>query len=154
PSRCCTGYAGRCPSRPVASTCHPWSSSPRSTSCKSSSSAVSRTSRFLFGNALPNTAQLCTQTSCGVRFVIRVQPPGPRDQIVGLIGNAVKVQVTAAPVEGAANEAVVTLLARWLAVPRRAVAIVRGQTARDKLVEVASDRPAELAARIATLAAT
>ncbi len=88
-----------------------------------------------------------------MRFLIRVHPRGQRDQVIGLIGNAFKVQVTAPPVDGAANEAVVALLAHWLAVPRRTVSIVRGQTGRDKVVEVASDRPAELAARIAALAA-
>lgn len=60
-----------------------------------------------------------------------------------------KVQVTAPPVDGAGNRAVVDLLADWLGVPRRSVVVLRGQSARDKLVEVASDDPEGLARIIA-----
>ena len=58
---------------------------------------------------------------------MRVQPRSARDRVVGLHGGALKVQVTAPPVDGAANRAVIELLAEWLGVPRRAVAVVRGQ---------------------------
>jgi uncharacterized protein YggU (UPF0235/DUF167 family) len=59
-----------------------------------------------------------------------------------------KVQVTAPPVEGAGNRAVVDLLSEWLGVPRRSVAVLRGQSARDKLVEVVSEDPEGLARMI------
>jgi uncharacterized protein YggU (UPF0235/DUF167 family) len=59
-----------------------------------------------------------------------------------------RVQVTAPPVDGAANRAVVDLLAEWLGVPRRLVAVIRGELARDKLVEVVSDDPQRLARSI------
>ena len=49
---------------------------------------------------------------------------------------ALKVRLNAAPVDGAANEELVEVLASWLDVPRRAVAIVTGETARVKVVEV------------------
>ena len=60
-----------------------------------------------------------------------------------------KVQVTAPPVDGAGNRAVVDLLAKWLGVPRRSVTVLRGETARDKLVEVVSDDPEGLARMVA-----
>ena len=64
-------------------------------------------------------------------------------------GGVVRVHVTAPPVEGAANRAAIALLAEWLDVPRRSVAVVQGQAARDKLMEITSDDPAALARRIA-----
>ena len=78
-----------------------------------------------------------------------MQPRSARDQVVGAHGGVLKVQVTAPPVDGAGNRAVIALLAEWLGVPRRAVAVRRGQTARDKLVEVVSDDPPALARLIA-----
>lgn len=84
-----------------------------------------------------------------VRLTLRVQPRAARSRVVGRHGDALKVQVAAPPVDGAANAAVVSLLADWLDVPRRDLSIVRGEASRDKVVEVASREPAALAARIA-----
>jgi len=58
------------------------------------------------------------------------------------------VQVNAPPVGGAANEAVAALLAEWLAVPKRAVAIVLGASSRDKTVSIVTADPENLAAEI------
>ncbi len=88
---------------------------------------------------------MLTVTATAVRIAVRVQPRSSRDRVVGPHAGALKVRVTAPPVEGAANQAVIELLAEWLAVPRRSVAIVQGQSGRDKVVEVASDDPAGLA---------
>ena len=92
---------------------------------------------------------MLTVTATAVRISIRVQPRSAKNHIAGVQGSALKVHVTAPPVGGAANRAVVELLAEWLGVPRRAVTVVRGQTGRDKLVAVVSDDPAALARRIA-----
>ncbi len=89
-----------------------------------------------------------TVASGSVRFKVRVQPRSARDRVAGMYGDALKVQVSAPPVEGAANAAVVEILAAWLGVPRKAVEIVRGQTGRDKIVAVTSDDPAGLATRM------
>lgn len=51
-------------------------------------------------------------------------------------GSALKVRIQAPPVEGAANEAVISLLAERLGVPRRAVRIVAGSSSRGKTVEI------------------
>ncbi len=56
--------------------------------------------------------------------------------LVGRHGDAWKVRVVAAPERGAANEAVVDLLAATLGVERRRVTLIAGRTARDKIVEV------------------
>jgi uncharacterized protein len=71
-----------------------------------------------------------------VRFAVRVQPRNARSAVVGVHGGALKVKLQAAPVDGAANEELVALLAEWLQVPARAVAIVSGANARSKYVEV------------------
>lgn len=84
-----------------------------------------------------------------LRLSVRVQPRASRSRLVGLHGEALKVQLTAPPVDGAANAALVDLLADVLGVPRTAVRIVAGEHARQKVVEVAAPDPAVLGQRIA-----
>jgi uncharacterized protein (TIGR00251 family) len=76
-----------------------------------------------------------------LRLQIHVQPRAARDRIAGRHGDAIKVQVRAAPVAGAANAALVDLLAHTLAVPRGAIRIIHGATGRHKLVEVQAPDP-------------
>lgn len=83
-----------------------------------------------------------------VRLAVRVQPRASRSRVCGVHGDRIKLQITAPPVEGAANAAVVELIATWLAVPKRAVSLVRGDTSREKTIAIATDHPAELSARI------
>lgn len=72
----------------------------------------------------------------GVRFTVRVQPRASRSEVVGAHGGALKVRLQAPPVDGAANAALVELLAESLGVPRRAVRIVAGESSRSKTVDV------------------
>ena len=72
-----------------------------------------------------------------VRVSVHVQPRASRSEIVGLHGAALKVRLHAPPVDGAANEALVELIADVLNVPRRAVRIVAGLSSRAKTVEIA-----------------
>ncbi len=67
---------------------------------------------------------------------VKVQPRARRNEVGGLHGGELKVAVTAPPVDSAANEAVVELLAETLGLPRRAVTLVRGQTSRHKLLRL------------------
>jgi uncharacterized protein (TIGR00251 family) len=71
-----------------------------------------------------------------VRFAVRVQPRASRSEIAGIHGDALKVRLSAPPVDGAANVALVELLADALGVQRRHVRIVSGATSRGKIVEV------------------
>jgi uncharacterized protein (TIGR00251 family) len=71
-----------------------------------------------------------------VRFTVRVQPRAARSKVDGVHAGALRVRLTAPPVDGAANEALVELLAERLGVPKRAITIVSGATSRTKLVEV------------------
>lgn len=59
----------------------------------------------------------------------------------GVNGDALRVRVHAPPVDGAANEALVAVLAEALGVPKGAVTVVAGATSRNKVVEVAGTTP-------------
>jgi uncharacterized protein (TIGR00251 family) len=67
---------------------------------------------------------------------ILVQPRASRSEIVGPHGDALKVRLAAPPVDGAANEELVRLLAKELDVPRGNIEIVSGFTSRRKTVRV------------------
>lgn len=82
-----------------------------------------------------------------IRFDVKVVPRASRERIGPTVGDQLKVQITAPPVDGAANEALRALLAKALGVPRSAVAILRGETGRNKTVEIrGATREALLAA--------
>jgi uncharacterized protein (TIGR00251 family) len=70
------------------------------------------------------------------RLRLRVSPGSRRTELVGRHGDRWKVRVAAPPEGGRANEAVLELLAERLGLPRRALSIVSGHTARDKVVEM------------------
>ena len=63
-------------------------------------------------------------------------PRSPRTRVDGRRGDAILVRLKAPPVDGAANDALVAFLAEVLEVPRRSIAVVSGQTSRDKRVRV------------------
>jgi uncharacterized protein (TIGR00251 family) len=65
-----------------------------------------------------------------------VQPRASRTELAGPHGGALRVRLTAPPVDGAANEALVRFLAEQLDVPRSAVRLDAGATGRSKLVTV------------------
>ena len=73
----------------------------------------------------------------GVELAVKLQPRASRNEIGEAIGNELKIKVTAPPVDSAANEALLRLLAEKLGVPRGAVQLVRGQTSRHKTVRIA-----------------
>ncbi len=75
-------------------------------------------------------------TPSGVRIRVRVQPRASRSEVAGVHGDSVRVRLTAPPVEGAANEALVRFMADRLGVPRGAVRLVAGETGRTKVVAV------------------
>jgi uncharacterized protein (TIGR00251 family) len=72
----------------------------------------------------------------GLRIGVRLVPRADRTSIDGVVGGRLRVRVTAPPVDGSANDALVKLLAGELGVSRRSVRIVAGLRSRDKVVEV------------------
>ena len=78
------------------------------------------------------------ETPEGVVFKAAIQPKGARNEIIGLRGDALKIKLTAPPVEGAANRMCVEFLARSLNVRKSDVEIVRGKGSRTKQILVRS----------------
>ena len=70
-----------------------------------------------------------------MRITVRVIPRSSKNEI-SQEGNTFKVRLTAPPVDGAANEALLKLLAERLDLPRRAIHIVQGATGRQKIVQI------------------
>ena len=89
-----------------------------------------------------------TPTPLGTRLTLRVQPRATRNSIVGLHGQAIRIRLTAPPVDGEANEALVSFLAERLGVPAARVSLVRGHGSRDKVVEVMGLDPEDVARRL------
>jgi len=87
-------------------------------------------------------------TPQGATFAVRVQPRARKNAIVGEIGDALKLALTAPPVEGRANEACIKFLAEFLKVPRSSVTIAAGETSRDKVIRVAGLSADELRQRL------
>jgi uncharacterized protein len=71
-----------------------------------------------------------------VRFAVRVQPRASRNELVGMHGDALKIRLTAPPVDGAANDKLVIFLSELFAVSRNSVMIVGGETSRSKTIEI------------------
>ncbi|MGA2504305.1 MAG: DUF167 domain-containing protein [Anaerolineales bacterium] len=73
----------------------------------------------------------------GAALAVRVTPRASKNEIVDILSDGtVKVHLTAPPVEGKANEALLKFLAKVLEIPVRQLEIVAGATGRDKLISV------------------
>jgi uncharacterized protein len=78
------------------------------------------------------------------RLRVRVQPRARRDEVVGERAGALLVRVSAQPVDGKANDAVRTLIAKRAGVAPGRVTVARGASSRDKLLEVDGMESGEL----------
>jgi uncharacterized protein len=72
----------------------------------------------------------------GVTFAVKVHPRARKNGITGEIGDALKLSLTAPPIEGRANEACIEFFAKLLNLPRSSVSIACGQTSRRKMIRV------------------
>jgi uncharacterized protein (TIGR00251 family) len=77
-----------------------------------------------------------TESDGCVRFTVRVQPRAATNELAGTYGDALKVRLSAPPVDGAANESLVIFLAEIFRVSRHDVRILAGERARSKLIEI------------------
>ena len=76
------------------------------------------------------------KTATGAMFRVRVQPGASKNEIVGVQQDALKIRISAPPVEGKANRALVQFLAEQLAVKRSQVEILNGHATRRKTIHV------------------
>jgi uncharacterized protein len=72
-----------------------------------------------------------------VELTVRVTPRASKSRVAGLHADSLKVQLAAPPVDGAANDALLELLAEVCGLPKRAVRLVSGATSRQKRVRLA-----------------
>jgi len=76
------------------------------------------------------------QQGDSVTFSVKVHPKARRERIAGVLGNALKLETTAPPIEGKANDACIRFFADLLKVPRSSVTIAAGNSSRNKGIRV------------------
>ena len=77
-----------------------------------------------------------TPIAQGVCLEVQVQPRSSRNQVVGEQDGRLKIKLTAPPVEGEANQALINFLANLLELPRRNIKLLKGESSRHKLIEI------------------
>jgi uncharacterized protein len=87
-------------------------------------------------------------TAHGATFNIKVHPRAKKDAITGEIGEALKLALTAPPVEGKANEACIRFFAEFLRVPRSSVTIAAGESSRNKVIRISGLTAAQVEERL------
>jgi uncharacterized protein len=80
----------------------------------------------------------------GAALAVHVIPGAKKDEFAGKFGDAIKIRLTAPPVEGKANKALLNFLAKKLKVKKSQLEIVAGESSRDKLVAVIGLSPEEV----------
>jgi len=89
-----------------------------------------------------------TSAEGGAAFPVRVVPRASKNEISGRHGEAVKIRLTAPPVEGAANQALTDFLADVLGIRKSQIEILTGHASRDKIVCVIGLTPQEVEERL------
>jgi uncharacterized protein len=84
----------------------------------------------------------------GATFPVRVHPRAGRTAITGTMGDALKLSLSAPPLDGRANVALTEFLAEVFSVPRAAVQVVAGDRSRNKVIRIAGRSAAELQQRL------
>lgn len=92
-----------------------------------------------------------TDVAGGVTFAVQVIPRASKNEITGIHSDALKVRLTAPPIEGKANEALVAFLAERLGVRKSQVEIVAGATSRRKMIRVTGLSAQEIKERLPCL---
>ena len=88
------------------------------------------------------------KTAGGILLSVKLQPRASKNEIGELLGDELKIKVTAPPVDSAANEALIELLAEKLHCARGRIEIIRGQTSRHKSVLLRGFKAEEVAVKI------
>ena len=80
---------------------------------------------------------LISERDNAAAFAVKVQPRARKNEIKGEIDGALKVALTAAPIEGRANEACIEFFSKLLKVPRSSITIASGASSRNKVLRIA-----------------
>jgi uncharacterized protein (TIGR00251 family) len=92
-----------------------------------------------------------TSSAAGTVFAVRVVPRAGRTGLAGTRGDALLVRLAAAPVDGAANDALIAFLSTIFDRPKRDITLVSGHTSRNKRIAVAGLGAAEISIRLQAL---
>ena len=76
------------------------------------------------------------ESAKGVTFAVKVHPRARKNAITGVVGDALKLALTAPPVEGKANQAVIEFFAELFAISRSSITIASGETSRNKVIRI------------------
>jgi uncharacterized protein (TIGR00251 family) len=77
-----------------------------------------------------------SETTDGLILEIKVQPRSAKNEIAGEQAGALKIKLTAAPVDGEANQALIKFLSDVFKVPKKNIMLLKGETSRHKLIEI------------------
>ena len=103
--------------------------------------------------AVPPGSLSLRAVSDGTLLPVRVVPRAARTGLDGIADGALRVRLTAPPIEGAANASLIDYLADLLGLPKSAITIVSGATARQKTLLIHGLTPADVQARLGNLSA-
>lgn len=92
---------------------------------------------------------LVQQPGDAVTFSVRLHPKARRERIAGVVGDALKLEVTAPPVQDKANDACTRFFAEFLKVPRASVTIAAGTGSRNKVIRITGLSAEEVESAIA-----
>ena len=81
-------------------------------------------------------------------FTIKVHPRARKNAITGEVGNALKLSLTAPPIDGKANAACIEFFAKLLKVPLSSVTIASGQSSREKVIRIAGQTAEQVRSRL------
>lgn len=90
------------------------------------------------------------ESSGSLTFAVKIHPRAKKNAITGEVDDALKISLTAPPVDDKANEACIEFFAKLLRVPRSSITITSGKTSRRKVMRIAGLRAEELLSRIET----
>jgi len=85
----------------------------------------------------------------GTLLMVKLQPRASANEIGEALGNELRIKVTAPPVDAAANQALVEMLAELLDCSRARVELLRGHTSRHKTIKLHGFKPEEVLAKVA-----
>ena len=88
------------------------------------------------------------EASGSVTFGVKVHPRAKKNAITGELGDALKLSLTAPPLDGKGNDACIEFFAKLLKVPRGSVTIASGQSSRTKIIRVVGLSSEEVRKRI------
>lgn len=87
-----------------------------------------------------------TEIPGGVRLEVKVQPRSSKNQIAGEQEGALKIKLTAPPVDGEANQALIAFLSACFKVPKKNISLLKGDSSRHKLLEIIGVEAKDIAA--------